>query len=287
MAIYLALKDDCSSIVTDLNPISTKHTSNGDSKTVPVYIANDGKRKNVPNDTQPPKLLYTNIQVRVEGVAYKLGQSISPSTSDTVLTFDSVAGWNIGTIIQSGTERMRIEEILTDTSVRVQRDYKSDGGSSIATGHQIGANFVAENKSVSLALPDPDNYNNPGSFLNGGESLTVGLDPTKLTLALGNQDSATTVRSSDATKYSVGCLIRIDNEIMKVTEISGNNMTVIRGYNDTQRVSHNGNAIIYCVGIVDINVAHKIFIKNSRPAGLPTQKKADVRISVMADEEPA
>ena len=208
-------------------------------------------------------------------------------TSDTVLTFDSVAGWNIGTIIQSGTERMRIEEILTDTSVRVQRDYKSDGGSSIATGHQIGANFVAENKSVSLALPDPDNYNNPGSFLNGGESLTVGLDPTKLTLALGNQDSATTVRSSDATKYSVGCLIRIDNEIMKVTEISGNNMTVIRGYNDTQRVSHNGNAIIYCVGIVDINVAHKIFIKNSPPAGLPTQKKADVRISVMADEEPA
>ena len=142
-------------------------------------------------------------------------------------------------------------------------------------------------KSVSLALPDPDNYNNPGSFLNGGESLTVGLDPTKLTLALGNQDSATTVRSSDATKYSVGCLIRIDNEIMKVTEISGNNMTVIRGYNDTQRVSHNGNAIIYCVGIVDINVAHKIFIKNSPPAGLPTQKKADVRISVMADEEPA
>ena len=92
MAIYLALKDDGSSIVTDLNPISTKHTSNGDSKTVPVYIANDGKRKNVPNDTQPPKLLYTNIQVRVEGVAYKLGQSISPSTSDTVLTFDSVAG---------------------------------------------------------------------------------------------------------------------------------------------------------------------------------------------------
>lgn len=287
MALYLALKEDCSSIVTDLNPISTKHTSNGDSKIVPVYIANDGKRKNVPNDSKPPELLYTNIQIKVEGVSYKLGQAISPSTSDTVLTFDSVEGWNIGTVLRSGTERMRIEEILTSNSIRVQRDYKSDGSNSTIVGHQIGANFVAENKSVSLALPDPNNYNNPGNFLNGGDSLTTGLDPTILSLALGNQDSATTVRSSDATKYKVGCLIKIDNEIMKVTQISGSDMTVIRGYNDTQRVSHNQNSTIYCVGIVDINVAHKFFIKNSPPSGLPTQKKADVRVVIMADEEPA
>lgn len=286
MALYLALKDDCSSIVTDLNPISTKHTSNGDSRTIPVYIANDGKRKNVPNDSNPPELLYTNIQIKVEGVSYKLEQEISPSTSETVLHFASVEGWNIGTVIQSGTERMRIEQILTATSIRVQRDYKTDGTSSIA-GHKIGANFVAENKSVSLALPNPSNYDNPGNFLNGGESLTTGLDPTTLSVALGNQDNATTVRSSDATKYKKGCLIKIDNEIMKVTDIAGNEMTVLRGYNDTQRVPHNQHSIIYCVGIVDIDVAHKFFIKNSPPAGLPTQKKADIRVVIMADEEPA
>lgn len=287
MAIYLSLKNDCSSPVTNDNPISTKHTSNGDSKIIPVYIANDGKRKNVPSDQKSSKWLYTNIQIRVEGVSYTLKQDISPSDAEVTLHFDSVDGWNIGTIIQSGTERMKIEEILTDTSIRVQRNYKTDGNSSLI-GHKIGAPFVAENKSVALALPDPRDYKNHGDFLNGGAPLTSGLDPTILTLDLSNSEKADTVKSNDATKYREGSLIKIDKEIMKVTKVTApNDLTVIRGYNDTERVSHNQNSIIYCVGIVDVDVAHKIFIKNTPPPGLPTQKKADVRIVVMADEEPA
>lgn len=286
MALYLCLKSDGTSPVTNDNPISTKHTNAGDAKTVAVYIANDGMRKGVPNDANPPALIYTNIQIRVEGVAYKLDKALAPSTSDTNLVFDSVEGWNIGTIIQAGTERMRIEEVLTKTSVRVQRNYNADGKNSIISGHVIGTSFVAESTSVSLALPDPANSNNPGPFLNGGESITAGIDPSTLVTALTALETATTVRSNNAALYSKGALIKIDNEIMKITAIDGNDITVIRGYENTIRASHDTNSTIYCVGIVDIGKAHKFYIKNAPPAGLPTQKKSDIKITLMSDEEP-
>ena len=43
---------------------------------------------------------------------------------------------------------------------------------------------------------------------------------------------------------------------------------------------------LYSVGLVDKMVTHKIFIKNDPPGGLPTQKKADVKLVVISDEEP-
>ena len=45
MALYLCLNEDGTGIVSAQNPIQTKHTSNGEPMTVPVYIFNDGKRK--------------------------------------------------------------------------------------------------------------------------------------------------------------------------------------------------------------------------------------------------
>ena len=73
---------------------------------------------------------------------------------------------------------------------------------------------------------------------------------------------------------------------MKITNIQGNEITVVRGYNNTNRTVHVQNAIIYCVGIADIGVAHKFFVKNDPPAGLPTQKKADNKLVLVANEEP-
>ena len=167
MALYLCLNEDGTGIVSAQNPIQTKHTSNGEPMTVPVYIFNDGKRKGVDNDTNPPELIYTNIQVKVEGVGYTSEKEISPSSSDVTLVFSSVAGWNIGTIIKAGMERMRVEEVLSANSVRVTRNYTADGGSSTLTGHTTGTMFIAEATSVSVALPDINNPSNPGVFLNG------------------------------------------------------------------------------------------------------------------------
>ena len=56
---------------------------------------------------------------------------------------------------------------------------------------------------------------------------------------------------------------------MKVVGISGTDIQVLRGYNSTTRQSHSQNAVIYCVGIVDLSpTTHKIFVKNDPPAGL-------------------
>ena len=88
-------------------------------------------------------------------------------------------------------------------------------------------------------------------------------------------------------RYKEGhSIIKIDNEEMKITNIQGNEITVVRGYNNTNRTVHVQNAIIYCVGIADIGVAHKFFVKNDPPAGLPTQKKADNKLVLVANEEP-
>lgn len=288
MALYLCLKSDGSSPVTNDNPISTKHTNAGDAKIVEVYIANDGKRKGVPDD-DPTKtqLIYTNIQVRVEGVSHVLEkQALSNSISDTVLNFDTVEGWNIGTIIKAGQERMRIDSVLTDKSVSVQRNYTADGGKSFITSHTIKTNFTAESTSVALALPNPDNENQAGKFEAGGAALTKGLDPTRLQGLLTDKDNDVTVTSSKAALYSVGALIKIDEEIMKITAISGNNMTVVRGYENTARTAHESQAVIYCVGLVDRSRGHKIYIQNTPPPGLPTQKKSDIKITLLSDEEP-
>lgn len=286
MALYLCLNEDGTGVVSPQNPIQTKHTNSGEPVTIPIYIFNDGKRTGVDNDSNPPELLYSNVQIKVEGVSYLLELEASPSTSDVTLNFDGVQGWNIGTIIKAGMERMRVEEILTPTSIRVQRNYTADGKSSTISGHGIGTRFVAETTTISLALPDINNYDNAGTFMSGGESLTGGIDPTTLAAGINALESTNVIRSSNASRYAIGSIIKIDKEEMKITGISGNDITVMRGYNGTARAAHTQNATIYCVGIVDINVTHKFFMKNDPPSGLPTQKKSDVKLVLMADEEP-
>lgn len=296
MSLYFALKKDGTSVVNEKdNPIQTKHTSTGGSVEIPLYIFNDGKRKGVPNDSNPPPLIYTNIQVQIEGVSHTLQQQIAPSQSSVNLEFESVEGWNIGTIIKHGTERMRVQEISSPTSLVVQREYTLDGGgSSVIMGHNVGDVFIAETKSVSLALPNANDptYDTTGVYGQGGEALTLGLDPTLLTQSIDSREESNIVKSNSGSKYHEGCLIKIDNEVMKVVSISGNDLTVRRGYNNTQREQHTNNAIIYCVGLVDILVGaddtktHKIFLKNTPPTGLVTQKKRDVKLVLVADEEP-
>lgn len=289
MALFLALQNDATSIVSDQNPIVTKHSSDGESITVAAFIANSGKRQNVVSDTNPPPLLYSNIQVKLQGVAYTLAQSIDSNISTTVLTFDNTSGWNIGTIIKSGLERCRIEEMISGTQIRVTRNFTADGKSSSIQGFSVGSVFTAETTSVSLALPDPNDatYNTPGTFLAPGASITTGLDPTILTQAIDNLDTSVVIRSNAALKYAVSSILKIDSEQMKVIGISGNDIQVIRGYNNTTRASHSMGTTIYCVGIVDVApTTHKIFIQNDPPAGLPTQKKKDIKVVLVADEEP-
>lgn len=289
MALYLCLKENGESPVTDDNPISTKHTNAGNAQTVEVYIANDGKRKGV-NDDNPnneENLIYTNIEIRVEGVSHTLAKNLINAQSDTTLFFDKIDGWNIGTIIYTASgERMKIESIATDKSVNVTRGYKEDGKESIMTNHPIGTLFMAEATSVSLALPKPDDAKKPNTFKAGGVAITEGLDPSYLSNNLEANDQSDKVRSNNVGLYKKGSVIKINNEKMKVIAADNTELTVVRGYEGTTIERHNAQSIIYCVGIVDIKKGHRFYIQNKPPAGLPTQKKSDIKIVLLSDEEP-
>lgn len=287
MALYLCLNENGDSPVTDDNPISTKHTNAGNAQTVEVYIANDGKRKGVQDDNpkNEKKLIYTNIEIRVEGVSHTLGERLINSNSNATLVFDKIDGWNIGTIIHANGERMKISSIATNNSVNVIRNYKEDGIESVMTEHAIGTPFIAETTSVSLALPTPEG-GKPTSFKAAGTAIKEGLDPSYLSTALDDSDQSKTVKSTNVTLYEEGSVIKIDNEKMKITKTSSTELTVVRGYEGTKIERHNARSIIYCVGIVDIKKGHKFYIQNQPPQGLPTQKKSDIKIVLLSDEEP-
>lgn len=285
--LYLCLNEDGTGIVDDNTyTINTKHTNSGEPATLPLYVVNDGVRYGTTESAGSVPLVYTGTQIRIEGVTYTLQSPLSASISDVNVTLTGTDGYNIGTILKAGTERMRVEEVVSKYVVRVTRNYTADGGSSTMAGHTNGTSFVADTSTVSLALPVVTDYSSAGSFLPSGSSLSTGFDPSTLVMTVDNQETSTTIRSSNASRYAKNSVIKIDSEEMKVVQVQSNEITVIRGYNNTQRAVHSQNSIIYCTGISDIGVAHKFFVKNDPPAGLPTQKKADVKIVLMANEEP-
>lgn len=286
MALYLCSNSDCTGIITDANPLQTKHTNQGEAQTLKCFIFNDGKRTGVENDQSGMALIYTNINIMVEGYAHTLGAALSPSTSATNLVLDSTDGWGIGTILKSGLERMRVEEIVSDTSVRVTRNYTADGGVSNIGTHTVGATITPETTNVSLAQASTDDVSQAGTFLGGGETLSTFLAPTYLSNALTSAESATTVQSGDGTQYAKNDIIQVDNEQMRIDAVSGNTLTVTRGFNGTSRANHQARAIIYLVGMSQIGKAYPFFIKNDPPSGLPTQKKYDIKIKISTDEEP-
>ena len=286
VALHLCLKDDCTGIVSDDNPLSTKHTNQGEPQSLKCYLFNDGMRTGVENDTSGMELIYTNINIIVEGYAHTLQTALAPSTSATTVVLDSSDGWGIGTIVKSGLERMRIEEIVSGTTVRVTRNYTADGGMSTIATHTIGTTITPENTNVSLAPVSVDDVSIAGVYLNGGETLTTFLAPTYLQSAITSAESATSVTVSNGSLYSKKSIIQIDNEQMRVDEVNGNTLTVTRGYNNTLRAGHQSRSVVYLVGLTESYKAYPFFIKNDPPAGLPTQKKYDIRIKISTDEEP-
>ena len=289
MALGLYHDSECQRPVSDADPYVSKHTNAGEPVVTKLYIGNDGKRKGVNTDVPGEiALIYTNLKIQVEGRQIQLEASLSPSTGDNTLTVESTDGLNIGVIMKSGLERMRVEEVVSSKVVRVTRNYTADGGTSTIQSHSIGALFLCETTMVSLALPNPNHttYASAGTFGLGGEALLNGVDPSLLQNQLDAQASSTLIRSNNGAKYSANGLIKIDNEVMKITNVNGNELTVVRGYNGTTRASHLQGATIYNCGIVDITpVSHPIFVRVTPPSGLPTQKSRSIYVVVQSDEE--
>lgn len=88
---------------------------------------------------------------------------------------------------------------------------------------------------------------------NGGPTQTVALIPgsaaagtgasmSSLSSAVSN--SATSFAVTSATFFSVGDLVKVDSEIVQITGISSQTLTVIRAQNSTTAASHSQNAVI-------------------------------------------
>ena len=141
--LYLCLNEDGSGIVDDNTyTINTKHTNSGEPQTLALYVVNDGVRYGTNEQAGSVPLVYTGTQIRIEGVTYTLQSPLSASISDVNVTLTSTNGFNIGTVLRAGTERMRVEEVVSGYVVRVTRNYSADGGSSTITGHTTGTSFV-------------------------------------------------------------------------------------------------------------------------------------------------
>ena len=289
MSLALYHDAECQRPVSDADPFISKHTNAGEAVTTVLYIGNDGKRKGVSSDVAGEiALIYTNLKVQLEGLQIQLEIALSPSTGDNTLTVESTDGLNIGVIMKSALERLRVEEVISNKSVRVTRNYTADGGTSTIQAHTIGTLMTCETSMVSLALPSPNDtsYATAGTYANAGEPLTNGVDPSLLQNQIDAQASTTLIRTNNGAKYSANSLIKIDNEVMKVTNVNGNELTVIRGYNGTVRAAHLAQAIIYCNGLVDIlPTSHPIFVRVQPPAQLPTQVSKSIKLVIVSDEE--
>lgn len=312
MALYLSHTSDGANLVTAQNPIQTRHSSNGEADVIPLYLFNDGKRTNA-DDTTIQALRYTNIKIKIEGVSYKLADTLDMNVNDTTLIVDVPVGetlkWNVGTVllINSSTgvyqgERLYVEKLLSTNSVQVRRNYTTNmpvGTTSTLKEHRFTNNLtvVAETASVSLRLPYVDDYTTEpaeNDFQTGGLPLDLGLDPTRLTVNI-TDPNANIIYCSNGLRYKVDSLIKVDNEVMKVVGSTADSIQVVRGYgsmattHEAINTTTGKQTYIYNVGLVDTladGVTHKFYLKNDPPANLPTQKKQDIRIVIEADEEP-
>tara|TARA_R110000744_G_scaffold286466_1_gene397778 strand:- start:68 stop:1303 length:1236 start_codon:yes stop_codon:yes gene_type:complete len=118
----------------------------------------------------------------------------------------------------------------------------------------LGHNLKEAGAKISIQIDDSDTFVSPHNdniisltnivnLTNQGNTDTG----TNLATALTNNPTVT-VQSGHGSRFSEGDIIKIDNETMYVNSISTDVLTVHRGFNGTQLVSHSSGASIYFTG---------------------------------------
>ncbi len=73
-----------------------------------------------------------------------------------------------------------------------------------------------------------------------------------VTTLISNIDAYETIlKLADASSLSIGLKIYLNEEIIKIKNITGNNITAIRGYNDTKSSSHISGETVYLIDVND------------------------------------
>jgi flagellin len=127
---------------------------------------------------------------------------------------------------------------------------------------QRAKNLSTEDNSIGGNMENDNVLNNTkvASFTDNGTYLLTKDSASSYTLSLFNDSqadlgvsltsSATDFDVSDGTKFSVGDVIQIEDELVKVSAISSNNLTVERAYAGTIAAAHNGSSTA-----IDLNKA--------------------------------
>ena len=87
----------------------------------------------------------------------------------------------------------------------------------------------------------------------------------KVNMGSNINNSATTLVVDNGAYFKVGDLIRVDDELMAVSAVSSNNLTISRGYGDSSAAAHNDNADVFILGTIPVEGADPVSgINNQR-----------------------
>ena len=110
---------------------------------------------------------------------------------------------------------------------------------SLSIWHSVGHTvFVICGASVNKFTADVKAKEIAKFTFNGQFMKMIHTGTDELAIALGGTGGDLTATVSDGTKFSVGSVIQIEAEILQVTAINGNELTVTRGYQSTSNTAH-------------------------------------------------
>ena len=229
--------------------------------TIESYLMSGAAEGTAPDLSQIYEAFFGNKNT---GSSTTVSDPGTPTATTTSATFTSVSGLSTGMAVafhQSGTRYIRhisniAGNVVTWTpalpsapsdgdTVYSCTSYSYSNTPSISmTLLHCGNNF---NEYIKGAVPTELSIDLPGSE---ECTVTIGLGAKDVNwcgrdaLDGGINDTVTSITVQNGNEFSINSFIQIDDEVMKISDISGTTLTVSRGEASTSAASHSDGAII-------------------------------------------
>ena len=196
------------------------------------------------------------------GVTTNLKENVS--ATDTVLKVVNSDFFMINRYLTIGSEIMRI----TDKKPGLLYVTRAQGGTT-ADPHQANSAVYISNTSgtfdsdeydITVDLTNPQRFTNTSEFLDNNSSSISVISVTDEPLSILSE--RVIMRPSNLNKFSIGDIIRIGDEKMRIDSKNTNIFNVTRGFEGTEIVEHNQNSVIENVSkydaIATTNISHDL-----------------------------
>jgi hypothetical protein len=179
----------------------------------------------------------------------EVGETITGATSSltgTLRAFDGVTGqmWMTTADVGSAATSVQVSRNtgLADATLLMLTSDPAVGGTEIIQIDASGINTTTNELTVTRGI-----YGTTASAISAGKFAKSFIDSaTVTTISEGATYAASdvTLTVTDATGFLEGSYIRIDNEILFIESVAGNDLTVTRGQYGTSDVNHNDGVTI-------------------------------------------